>query len=86
MVRIAGLIYPGEPVDKTIYPMLKVYRGEPYTYTKKRVQLGQAGKEIAFNGKKTIALVFDGQIWNKEELKKSLQFEGAQEELFYQSL
>ena len=82
MVRIAGLIYPNSQAGQTIHTMLRVYQGDPDTHSVKNIQLGQSQKKITSNAKKTIFLVFDGEIWNKAHLKEKLHFDGTTEEIF----
>lgn len=77
-IAFAGIIYPEILlVSDTIEDMLKPlhYRSEErkYVHEFKNIQLGSIGKDFAFNLKKTIRLIFDGQIENRRELLKELE-------------
>lgn len=77
----AGISYPDVfQVEEQINPMLKAIKSNlglnVQFYTHKQIQIGSVGTPIAFNEKKTISAIFDGELYNYDELKKDLLSKG----------
>lgn len=88
MVRIAGIIYPSLfKLTKTIQTMLRVYPQEQFTYSNHLIHLGQTEKAVTLSSNQLIALVFDGEIWNRKALieKFKMKSNASNESLLIQA-